>query len=186
MDYLHILTADNVGRAEQNGVSEALGSCDRLLDSVYAPAARARDAYPAEQLVEPLAVLCGVDTLGGGTENADALTVEEAGELDGCLPAERNDDAYRLLYADDAHDIFLAERLKVESVGGVVVGGDGLGVVVDYNDVVAALLERPYTVHRRIVKLDALSDAYRSRAENHDNVSARARMTAGFAVAVGA
>jgi len=59
----------------------------------------------------------------------------------------------------DVHHVFERERLEVEAVRSVVVGGNRLRVAVDHDGLDARLLEREGRVHARVVELDALADA---------------------------
>ena len=65
-------------------------------------------------------------------------------------------------------DALGVQRVKVQAVTGIKVGGDGLGVVVDEDGLAAVLLQRPDRVDRAIVKLNALTDADGAGAENKD------------------
>ena len=186
VDDLHVLAADDVRRAQQHGVAERLRGVQRLGQRLHAHALRARDVEALEQGIKPLAVLGDVNALGRGTEDADAVAVERLRERDGGLPAEGDHDADGVLDIDDLQHVLSRERLEIQAVGGVVVRGDGLGVVVDDDDVVAHGLERPHAVDGRIVKLDALPDADRTRAEHHDDGLAAAREGARLAARVGA
>ena len=51
------------------------------------------------------------------------------------------------------------QRLEVQAVGGVVVGGDGLGVAVDHHRVATGRPDRHRRVHAAVVELDPLADA---------------------------
>ena len=64
-----------------------------------------------------------------------------AARLSGVWPPSVHDDALGLLDVDDVHDVLERQRLEVEAIGGVVVGGDGLGVAVDHDRLVAARRE---------------------------------------------
>jgi len=61
-----------------------------------------------------------------------AGVLERLRELQRRLPAERDDDARhrsgRQLGVVDLEHVLVRERLEVQPVGGVVVGGDGLGL----------------------------------------------------------
>ena len=74
---------------------------------------------------------------------------------------------------DDLQHVLGGQRLEVEPVGGVVVGGDGLGVAVDHDGLEAGLREREAGMAAAVVELDALADAVGSAAEDDDLVRAR-------------
>ena len=181
VDDLHILSADDVGGAKKDGIAERFCRGERLAKRLDAHAARALDVEFFEEAVKAFSVLRDVDPLGGGAEDRDPLPVEEFGEFDRGLPAERHDDADRLFDLDDIHDVLGAKRLEIQPVRRIVVGRNGLGIVVDDDDVIAALFERPDAVDRGIVKFDPLPDADRSRAEHQDDRLARARKAARLA-----
>ena len=73
-----------------------------------------------------------------------------------------------VLRAIDVDDVFRSEGFKVEFIGGVVVGGDGLGVRVDHNGFETIFAEGETGVNTAVIKFDALSDAVRATAENND------------------
>ena len=109
------------------------------------------------------------------------MAVQELGQLDGRLAAEGHHHAHGLLHLDDVHDILGEQRLKVQTVGGVIVRGDGLRVVVDDDHLVAQLLQRPDAVDGGVVELDALTDADGAGAQHHDDRLAAAGEGPGFA-----
>ena len=158
-----------------------MSGVQRLLHTGDGPALRPLDREPLQQGIEPLPVLCHVDGLGAGTQDRDTVAVQELGELDGRLAAEGHHHAHRLFHLDDVHDILGEQGLKVQAIGGIVVRGDGLGVVVDDDYFVAQLLQRPDAVDGGIVELDALTDADGAGAQHHDDGLAAAGEGPGFA-----
>ena len=70
------------------------------------------------------------------------------------------------LGVDDLEHVLEGERLEVEPVGGVVVGGDRLGVAVDHDGLEAGVAQREGGVHAGVVELDALADPVRPGAED--------------------
>ena len=79
-----------------------------------------------------------------------------------------------LLGVHDLEHVLEGERLEVQPVGGVVVGGDGLGVAVDHDRLVAGLAQRQRGVHAGVVELDALPDPVRPGAEDeHRRLASR-------------
>ena len=158
-----------------------MSGVQRLLHTGDGPALRPLDREPLQQGIEPFPVLCHVDGLSAGTQNGDTVAVQELGELDGRLAAEGHHHAHGLLHLDDVHDILGEQRLKVQTVGGIIVRGDGLGVVVDDDYLVAQLLQRPDAVDGGIVELDALTDADGAGAKHHNDRLAAAGEGPGFA-----
>ena len=68
----------------------------------------------------------------------------------------------------DLQHVLKGQRLEVEAICGVVVGGDGLGVAVDHDGLEPVLAQRQRRVHAAVVELDALADAVRPAAQHHD------------------
>ncbi|KPV52580.1 hypothetical protein SE17_14635 [Kouleothrix aurantiaca] len=68
----------------------------------------------------------------------------------------------------DIQHIFQRQRLEVQPVTGVVVGRDGFGVAVDHNRLVAKVAQGHAGMHAAVVELDALADAVRPAAQDHD------------------
>ena len=87
-------------------------------------------------------------------------------EVDRGLAAELHDRKVGLFGVHHAGHILGRQRLEIQAVGRVKVGGHGLRVVVDDHGLAAELLQRPDRVHRAVVELNALADADRARAEH--------------------
>ena len=122
----------------------------------------------AEQAGEALAVLGKVDCVVRRAEDRVAGRLDRARELQRRPAAELDDDACGTLAIADGEHGLRVERLEVETIRGVVVGGDGLGVAVDHDGLVAELAERRDGVDAAVVELDALTDAVRPGAEDDD------------------
>ena len=80
-------------------------------------------------------------------------------QLDGSLAAELDHAGIGLFGGDDVVHTLRVQGIKVQTVAGVKVGGDGLGVVVDEDGLAAVVLQGPDTVNRAVIELDALTDA---------------------------
>ena len=161
----HVLAAQHVGGAQQDGIFQILGGFDRFLGGEDGVAGGAGDAAFLQQLVKPLPVLGGVDAVGAGAQNVDALLLQVFGQFDGSLAAELDHAAPRLLHLQDTVHILGGQGVKVQPVGGVEVGGDSLRVVVDDNGLAAFLFQRPDAVNRTVVEFNALADADGAGAE---------------------
>ena len=155
----HVLATDDIGGTQQHGEAQLLGSNQGLLQVGHAHALGAADVQVFQQSVEPAAVLGHVNAVGRGTQDGDAVLVQIFGQRDGCLAAESDHDAHGLLDLDDPHDIFRGQRLKVQSVRRVIVGGNRFRVVVDDDHVIAQLLQSLDAVDGAVIELNALTDA---------------------------
>ncbi len=164
----HVLTAENVGRTQQNGVAEVRRSLERLLGGEYGFSLGAGDTALFKQLVEQLSVLRSVDVRRLRAEYAHAEFGKVLGKLYRGLSAELNNAAVGLLGGDEGFYVLAGERVEVKSVAGVKVGGYGFGVVVADYSFAALFFQRPYAVNRAVVELDALSYSDRTRTENDD------------------
>ncbi len=69
---------------------------------------------------------------------------------------------------DDLQDVLDGERLHVEPVGGVVVGGHRLRITVDHDRFITGCRQRHHRVTAGIVELDALPDPVRPAAQDDD------------------
>ena len=164
----HILTAEDVRGTQQRRITYLVCDLERLFLGHDREALGALDLQLFEQFVKPFAVLRGVDVLRLSAEDAYLLAAKHLGQLDRRLSAECDDDAVRLLGVEYAEHVLVRQRLEVQPVGGVEIGGDGLGVVVDDDHLEPLAFERPDAVDGRIVELDALSYADGTGAEDDD------------------
>ena len=180
----HVLPAYDIGGAQQHRVAQLLRCLQGLLQGVDPPALGAADAELLQQGVEAGAVLRQVYAVGGGAQYLHSQAVQVLGELYGGLTAEGHHHAYGLFHPQNVPHILGAEGLKVEAVGGVVVGGDGLRVVVDYHHVVAQLPEGPHAVDAAVVEFYALAYADGAGTQNHDHGLSAAGEVGGLAVFV--
>ena len=177
----HVLPADHVGGPQQHRVAQGLRRFQGLRQSVDAPALGPADAEALQNGVKAGPVLRHVNAVGRGAQNVDAQVIQILGELDGGLTAEGHHHADGLLHPEDIAHILGAQRLKVQAVGGVIVGGDSLRVVVDDDHVIAQFPQGPHAVDAAVVKLDALADADGAGAQHHHHRPPAAGKGGGFA-----
>ena len=126
------------------------------------------DLEPAQERAEAPAVLGEVDCVDRGPEQAGARSLERPREPQRRLAAELDDHALGALDLDHREDVLGRQRLEVQAIGGVVVGGDRLRVAVDHHRVAPRLAHGHRRVHAAVVEFDPLPDPVRARAEDHD------------------
>ena len=133
-------------------------------------------------LAKRFAVFGEIDRVRRRSENPHAGVLQRQRQLERGLPAvlhDAGDVAAPASFAlDDREDVLERQRLEVQPVDRVVVGRDRLRIAVDHHRLVALVAEREGGVTTAIVELDALADAVRSAAEDHD---LRARRRVGLA-----
>ncbi|CAM5484029.1 hypothetical protein SFUMM280S_05037 [Streptomyces fumanus] len=177
VDDLHAASAEDVG-AHQDRVADlvgdGLGPGERGRGAVLGGGQARLGQHPPERA----AVLGRVDGLRRGADDRHPVVLQRLGETERGLPAELDDDARDRaglpLGVHHLQDVLQGERLEVEPVGGVVVGGDGLRVAVDHHGLVPGVAQREGGVHAGVVELDALADPVGSGAQDdHRGLLAR-------------
>ncbi len=163
----HGAAAQDEARAHQHRVADLPGDVVGLVAVVGQPPAGMVDLQLAQQGAEPAAILGQVQAVGRGAPDGHAGGGQAVSQVDGRLAAELHQRPVGPLAFHDAQHVLQGERLEVEAVGGVVVGGDGLGVAVDHDGLVAQVAQGPAGLDAAGVELDALADAVGAAAEDH-------------------
>ena len=163
----HAAAAQHVARTHQQRVADVRGHGLGLLKRGCLARRRVHDAQLVEQSGKALAVLGKVDGIGLGAHDVHAALLEHARQLKRGLAAKRHHDAIGALNVDNVHDVLVGERLKVQAVGRVVVGRNGLGIAVDHDGLKAAGRQRVARVHAAVIELDTLSNAVGAGAQDH-------------------
>ena len=163
----HVLTAKHVAGANQHRIAQGIRCLQSFLRGHHRAALWALDAVLFHGCIEAFPILCRINGICRGAQNAHAGFAEGMGQLDGRLPAEGRHHAYRLFCGNDPHHIFHRQGLEVQAICRVKVRGDGFRVVVNHDHIVACFFQHPHAVHRSIVELNALTDPNRARAKHH-------------------
>lgn len=163
----HAAAAQHVARTHQQRVANVRGHGLGLLKRGGLTRRRVHNAQLVEQGGKALAVLGKIDGVGLCAHNVHAALLEHARQLKRGLAAERHHDAVGALDIDNVHDVLVSERLKVQAIGCVVVGRDGLGVAIDHDGLEAASRQRVARVHAAVIELDTLANAVGAGAQDH-------------------
>src|SRR5919112_5313402 len=168
VDDLHPAPAEDVRWPHDDRIPELARHLPRLFGRRCRPEPEVRDAELCQEPSEPGAVFRKVYGVGRGAEDSHSCRFQLVRELQGTLATELQDHPFWFLALYDLEHVFRGERFEVQPRRGIVVGGDGLGVRVDHDRVVAALHEGVAGVDASVVELDALADAVGSAAEDDD------------------
>ena len=163
---LHRAPAEHVRGTHQERVAHLLRGGERLLGRGGGGVGRALEAQLVQDRAEAGPVLGQVDRLDRRAQQRHAGVDQPLGQLQRRLAAELHDHALGLLQLDHAEHVLQRQRLEVQPVRGVVVGGDRLRVAVDHDRVAARRADGHRGVHAAVVELDALADPVRARAQD--------------------
>ncbi len=169
MDDFHGAAAQHVGRADDQRVADFLGQTQGVfLGTSGAVRAAASDrgratASGSARGLRRCRSMSGVVPMMG-----TPLASRARASLSGVWPPYWTMTPSGFSMAHDFQHVFQRQRLEVQTVGGVVVGGDGFRVAVDHDGFVTVFAHGHGGMHAAVVELDALADAVRAAAEDHD------------------
>ena len=169
----HGAPAQHIAGTHQHRIADARGHRAGFLHAGGGAVGGARNLQLVEQLAEQLAILGQIDVLGIGADDGHAEALERQRQIERRLPAELHDHAIGLFGIDDVEHVLQRERLEVEAIAGVVIGGHGLGIAVDHDRLDAHFLERETGVAAAVIELDSLPYAIGPAAQNHDLLARR-------------
>ena len=168
MDDLHGAAAEHIGGPHHQRIADFIRQLHGLVGGARSGIGRLQQFQLLHQFLEPFAVLGDVDGLGAGADDRRARCFQSLGELERRLAAVLHDHALGFFEVDDFKHVFERERLEVQPIGSVVVGGHRFRVAVDHDGLVAILAQRERGVHAAVIELDALTDAVRPATEHDD------------------
>ena len=171
VDDFHRTAAQHVGRAHHQRVANLFRLLNGHFNRGHGGVRRLFQLETVNRLLETFAVFGAVNRIWAGADNRHACRFQRAGKLQRRLAAVLHDNPFWLLDAHDLQHIFQRNRLEVEAVGGVVVGGDCFRVTVDHNGLVTIFTQRQRGVYAAVVKLNTLADTVRTAAEHHNLVA---------------
>ena len=176
-DDFHRAATKDKGGADHKGVADIPGNLERLIPAAGSAVVGLFQVQFVQKALEPLTVLGQINGVGRGAKDVDALGVQRVCQLQGRLAAELDNDAVQgsvlPLYPQDFEDMFKRKGFEIQTVRGIVVGGNRLGVAVDHNGLIARRRQRIAGMDATIVELDALPDAVGATAKDDDFLCTR-------------
>ena len=173
VDDFHGAATQHVRRAHHQRVTDGASSADGFFFAAYGGVWRLQQVQALNHLLETLTVFGAVDGVRAGTDDRYAGFFQGTGQFQRSLAAVVHDHAFRLLDAANFQHVFQGQRLEVQAVGGVIVGGDGFRVAVDHDGLVTVFTQRQCGVYAAVVELDTLADTVRAATQDHDLVAGR-------------
>ena len=169
---LHRPPAQHIGRPDHDRETHLGGNRARFAGRGGDGVLRLFQAEFVEQLLEAVAIFGEIDHVGRGAEDRHVRLFERFGELQRRLAAELHDHAVQgaaaALDIDDLEHVFGGERFEIQAIRGVVIGRHRFRIAIDHDGLVARILQREAGMAAAIIELDALADAVRPAAQDHD------------------
>ncbi len=169
----HGTSAQHIRRADHERKAHFLGQPHGLVLGSRSSVRRLLQTEVAHERLEALTVLGDIDRVGGGADDRRAGFFQRPRELERSLATELHDDPLRLLLRQNLQDILQSERLEVQPVGNVVIGGNGFRITVDHDGLESVLAQLQGGMHAAVVELDSLPDAVRAASQDHDLAAVR-------------
>ena len=168
----HGAPAQHIGRPHHHRISNALCALDGLFERGRHHSRGLRNLQFFEQLVEMLAIFGQINGLRRGADDVHARRLQRQCQVQRRLSAKLHDHAHRralrrFMLVNRPH-IFKRQRLKVETVAGVVIGRDRFRIAIDHDRLVTIFVQRERGVTAAVIELNSLPDAVRPAAQNDD------------------
>ena len=168
MHDFHRAPAQHIRGAHHQRITDLFRRQQRLGRAAHRAVGRLTQLEAMQQLLESLAVFGHVDGIRRGADDGHAIGFEVTRELKRRLPAKLHNHAQGLFDMHDFQHVFQRQRLKIQTVGGVVIGGHGLRIAIDHNGFKTIFTQRQRRMHAAVIKLNALPNAVGPAAQHHD------------------
>ena len=166
--YVHRRPREDIRGPYQHRIADFVDEVPDIVHRGQLLPARLVDAQRIDHRRELVAVFRPVDVVGVGSQDVDATALQRQGQVVGDLAADADHHAVWFLDGADLQDGLEAEFVEVEPVAAVVVGRNGLRVVVDDDGLPASLPEGIHGVDPAPVEFDAAADAVGAGTQDDD------------------
>ena len=171
VDDFHGTTTQHVGRTHHQRITDLTGRQNAFFVTAHGGVFRLFQTQTGDHLLEPLTVFGAVNGVRAGTDDGHTGGFQATGQLQWRLATVLHDHTLGLLDVNNFQHVFQGDRLKVQPVGGVVIGGHGLRVAVDHDGFVAVFTHGQGRVYTAVVEFDALANPVRATTDHHDLVA---------------
>ena len=168
VDDFHRATTQYIGRAHHQRVTDFTGRQNTFLVTANGGVLGLIQAKALNHLLKTLTIFGTVDGIRAGTNDWHTGRLQAARQFQRGLTTVLHDHTLGLLDVDDFQHVFKGDRLKVQPVGGVVIGRYGLRVAVDHDGFIAVFAHGQSGVNTAVIKLDTLTDTVRTATDHHN------------------
>ena len=164
---LHRAAAEDEDRPNQHRIADFLA-----IAIASSGCRRTRSGFGAGQVCRAsrrkAPVFGRLDAFRLRADNRNACGLQSVRQIQRRLSAKLDNHAFWFFLVINVEHVFERERLKVEFVARVVIGGDRFRIRVDHDRFESELAQREGGVHTAVIEFDSLADAVRSATEDHD------------------
>ena len=169
MHDFHRTAAENVARTNDNRVTDFFGLGKRFVFRVRNTVGRLKQTELIDELLEAFAVFRAVNRVGRCADDGHAVGFEFTADFERRLTAVLHNHALGLLNFTNGEHVFERHRFEIETIGGVVVGGDRFRIAVHHDRLPPVLVKRHGGMHAAVVEFNALTNAVGTAAQ-HDHL----------------
>ena len=168
MDDFHGTAAEDIRWPHDQRIADFRCQAQGIFFGARSAVRRLAQAQLMQQFLETLAVFGSIDHVWRRADDRHAIGFEIERQLQRRLAAVLHDHAVRLFKVNDFQHVFQRERLEIQAVGRIVIGRDGLGITVDHDGFITVFTHGQRRMHAAVVEFNALADAVRTAAKDHD------------------
>ena len=165
---IHRRAGEHIRGADEDGEAHFLNEAVDIVHRGEGAPLGLVHADTVEHGRELIAVFGIVNRLRGGAKDRHVLCVEFEREVVRNLPACGDNHTVGVLQLEDIHHALEGQLVEIKAVAHVVVGGDGLGVVVNHHGAVSVLANGLERLHAAPVELHGGADTVSTGAEHND------------------
>ena len=165
---IHRRAGEHIRGADEDGEAHFLNEAVDIVHRGEGAPLGLVHADTVEHGRELIAVFGIVNRLRGGAKDRHVLCVEFEREVVRNLPACGDNHTVGVLQLEDIHHALEGQLVEIKAVAHVVVGGDGLGVVVYHHGAVSVLANGLERLHAAPVELHGGADTVSTGAEHDD------------------
>ena len=128
IDKLHGASAENEARPNEYWIADFSGNCDGVFSARRRSVRRLAQAQFVQHGCEQLPIFRCLDAFGLCAQNWYACSLQSTRQVQRRLTTELDEHALRFLLVANVEHVFEGERLEVELVTSVVIGGNCLRI----------------------------------------------------------
>ena len=168
IDHFHAASAQYVRRTHHHRISDSSGDRQRFVHRRRHAGFGHGDLQLFHHLPEQIPILRQINDGGRRSQNLDTVFLQFRSQVQRGLPSELCNHTHRLLFLINTQHVFQCQRLKIQFVRSIIIGGYRLRIAVHDDRFKSQFFQGQRRMDTAVVELDALPDPVGASAQNHD------------------